>query len=398
MADGDGQQLGPGRPRRRTGRQWTADIACFVLTLVAGVVLLLLAIDDAPPLSRTELALDLTLGAVACLALWWRRRWPLGVALALLLPATLSVSATAALGVALFTVAVYRRVGVVVAVTALHLAATAVFLNLRPIEGLPFWLGMALTTAIFAALVAWGMLVGARRQLVASLRERAERAEAEQRLRAEQARSAERARIAREMHDVLAHRVSLIALHAGGLQLRPDLPPPDVERTAGLIRETARQALEELRGVIGVLRDDNGPDRAPQAPQPTLRDIARLVEDSRSAGANVDLDIRVEQLDAAPGALGRDAYRIVQEALTNVNKHARGTATAVSVTGSPGQGLTVTVSNNLPLAGDSGASLPGAGMGLVGLSERVTLAGGTLSHGVNANGQFVVAAELRWAE
>jgi signal transduction histidine kinase len=398
MADSDGQQLGPDQPLRRTAREWIVDIACFVLALIAGVVLLLLAIDDSPPLSRAELVLDITLGASSCVALWWRRRWPVGVALALLVPAVLSASATAALGVALFTVAVYRRVGVVVAVTALHLAATAAFFTIRPIEGLPFWLGMALTTAVYAALVAWGMFVRARRQLVSSLRERAERAEAEQRLRAEQARSSERARIAREMHDVLAHRVSLIALHAGGLQLRPDLPPPDVERTAGLIRDTARQALEELRSVIGVLRDENGPDRAPQAPQPTLRDIARLVEDSRSAGANVDLDLRVDQLDTAPGALGRDAYRIVQEALTNVNKHARGTATAVSVIGRPGHGLSVTVSNRLPIAGDAVAALPGAGMGLLGLSERVALAGGTLSHGVNANGQFVVAAELRWTE
>jgi signal transduction histidine kinase len=383
---------------RRTARDWTLDVACFLLALVAGAVFLLLAMDDAAPLSRAVLILDITLGVASCVALWWRRRWPLGVALVLLVPAVLSASATGALAVALFTVAVHRQVGAVVAVTGLHLAATAVFFTLRPTKGLPFWLGMALTTAVYAALVAWGMFVRARRQLVWSLRERAERAEAEQRLRAEQARSSERARIAREMHDVLAHRVSLIALHAGGLQMRPDLSPPDVERTAGLIRETARQALEELRSVIGVLRDERGTGPAPQAPQPALRDIARLVEDSRRAGAKVDLAMRVDEMDAAPGPLGRDAYRIVQEALTNVNKHARGAATVVCVSGGPGKGLTVTVSSSLPTGNDPVVPLPGAGMGLVGLSERVALSGGTLSHGPSGNGQFVVAAELRWAE
>jgi signal transduction histidine kinase len=383
---------------RRTARDWTVDVACFLLAVLVGAVLLAAAVDDAvDPPSRGLVILDVALGVASCIALWWRRRWPVGVALVLLVPAVLSASATAALAVALFTVAVHRRVGAVVVVTALHLAATAAYFTLRPTEGLPFWLGMALTTAVYAALVAWGMFVRARRQLVWSLRERAERAEAEQLLRAEQARSAERARIAREMHDVLAHRVSLIALHAGGLQVRPDLPPPDVERTAGLIRETARQALEELRSVIGVLRDEKGTDQAPQAPQPTLRDITRLVEDSRRAGARVDLSMEVDELDAAPGPLGRDAYRIVQEALTNVNKHARGTATAVSVTGGPGQGLRVVVSNRLPAGDDAVAPLPGAGMGLVGLSERVALSGGTLSHGPGPDGQFVVTAELRWA-
>src|SRR5262245_65182231 len=102
------------------------------------------------------------------------------------------------------------------------------------------------------------------------------------------------ARIAGEMHDVLAHRVSMMALQAGGLEVRPDLPPAEVRQTAGLIRSTARQALEELRGIIGVLRDDGGSDEVPRAPQPSLPDIARLVEDSRRAGMNIELDMQVE--------------------------------------------------------------------------------------------------------
>ena len=157
---------------------------------------------------------------------------------------------------------------------------------------------------------------------------------------------AERTRIAREMHDVLAHRLSLLALHAGGLEVRSDLPPAEVRETAALLRSTARQALEELRGVIGVLRDESGQELAPPGPQPTLLDIRRLVDETRRAGGTVDLDLRVERADDLPGGLGRDAYRVVQESLTNIAKHADGQEARVRVTGAPGGGLHVSVRNS----------------------------------------------------
>ena len=119
----------------------------------------------------------------------------------------------------------------------------------------------------------WGMFIRSRRQLLLSLRERALRAEADQELHEEQARVAEPNRIAREMHDVLAHRISLLALHAGGLEMRPKCPPDQVRAGATLLRATARQALEEFRTVIGVLREATGHEPAPATPQPTLRDI-----------------------------------------------------------------------------------------------------------------------------
>ena len=236
----------------------------------------------------------------------------------------------------------------------------------------------------------------ARRQLVVSLHERAGRAETEQRLLADQARQAERARIAREMHDVVAHRVSLITLHAGALQMRSDLPPDDIERTAGLIRTAARQALDELRDVIGVLHDDNSVETAPQSPQPTIADIARLVEDSWRAGACIELRMDVDDPANAPGGLGRDAYRIVQEALTNINKHAPGTATAVTVSGTAGPGLHITVRNRLPLTTANSAPVAGSGRGLVGLTERAALSGGTLHHGPTTDGHFLISADLNW--
>jgi signal transduction histidine kinase len=315
---------------------------------------------------------------------------------------TAAVSAISAFGavaaiIAMFSVAVHRRTGMAIVLAAANLAAAGVFAIIRP-QNMAWWVSEVIALAFIAVVTAWGMFVRARRQLIWTLRERAERAEAEQRMLADQARLGERTRIAREMHDVLAHRISMMALHAGGLQLRPDLPANEIRETAELLRATAHQALEELRGVIGVLRDDSATgltDPAPGAPQPTLRDIPALVEQTRRAGAKIEFVMDVPRDAEAPAALGRDAYRIVQEALTNVAKHARGTATSVQVVGRPGDGLRVGIRNRLPLDGN-GSLLPGSGTGLLGLEERVTLAGGTLRHGPDPAGDFVVDARLAW--
>ena len=130
--------------------------------------------------------------------------------------------------------------------------------------------------------------------------------------------------------------------------------------------------------------------------QPTLGDVDRLVEETRQAGAAIDDDMQVAAPDSVPIALGRDAYRIIQEALTNVGKHAAGAPTRVRVTGAPGQGLHVSVRNpnSGPVAPPS--DLPGAGAGLLGLQERVQLAGGSLVHGPDPSGDFVVEADLQW--
>ena len=391
-----------GRRGRRSGRDWTVDLACVALSATVGTGFLVLAATGADHLSRGWVVLDGVLGLVSCVGVWFRRRFPVEVAVLTAIFSIVSVSTSVAATIAMFTVAVHRRVGTALAIGLLNVGAAALFFVLYPqtlvVNGqqVPFWIPMLTATAVLAAVVAWGMLVRARRQLVASLRERAERAEAEQRLLADQARQAERARIAREMHDVLAHRVSLMALHAGALQFRPDLPSEEVAQTAGLIRTTARQALEELRDVIGVLRDDGSTEGAPSMPQPTLVDIPRLINDSRRAGASIEFCMQVEDADRAPDGLGRDAYRIVQEALTNVNKHAPGTATRVDITGGAGQGLQVVVRNRLPLSASRSTALPGAGLGLVGVAERAALSGGSLLHGPTADGDFQVRAELRW--
>ena len=386
----------PDLSRRHAGRERGVDALAVLLAAVLGALFLSPELHDNPdPLSTTQVAVDVTAGALACLALWGRRRWPVGVALVCLLLGMVSTSATPAGLLALASLAVHRPARATVVVTLLWIPSVLAFAVYSPTTGPVSVLALVMPLALAAS--GWGMYVRARRQLLLSLRERALRAEADQELHEEQARVAERTRIAREMHDVLAHRISLMALHAGGLEVRPDLPPAQVQETAALLRATARQALEELRGVIGVLREHDGRDPAPASPQPTLHDIPRLVEETRSAGADIDFEMRVAHADDVPGPLGRDAYRIVQEALTNVGKHAQGASARVRVTGAPGDGLHLSVRNSQAVPAHATPTLPGSGAGLLGLRERVTLAGGTLLAGLDGSGDFVVEAELTWA-
>src|SRR5215207_1919808 len=247
-----------------------------------------------------------------------------------------------------------------------------------------YWANAGACLLVTGVVLGWGLFVRARRELVRSLRAQGDRA-------AEEARAAERRRIAREMHDVLAHRLSLLSVHAGALEFHPDAPAEEVAEAAGVIRESAKTALEELRGVIGVLRED-GSESLTQPPQPTLADLAALVEESRAAGMRVTA--RIELGDAAPpAAVGRTAYRIAQEGLTNARKHAPGAAVTLTVRAPDGD-LQVEVRSLAPVAVAAVSPLPGAGTGLIGLAERVALAGGTLEHGVDPDGAFVLRASL----
>jgi signal transduction histidine kinase len=326
------------------------------------------------------------LGAVGAVALLWRRRAPVLVGV-LGLPSAL-VGELGVFPLSLLALAIRRRDRVLWFVAAagwlLSLFADTVDQNVAS--------GAISNLLTLGLAMAVGAFVGARRDLVASLRARAEQAEAALALRADQARLAERTRIAQEMHDVLAHRISLIGLHAGGLEVRPDAGPEVVERSATLIRQTARSALEDLRGVLGVLRTDTSADGADLAPQPQLRDLPRLVASSSAAGVGVTL---ADELPDAPvpEVTGRTVYRVVQEALTNVHKHARA-ATTVRLAGAPGEGLVVEVVNVRPVAAEM--LLPGAGVGLVGLRERVELAGGTLDAGPTPAGGWQVRAWFPW--
>jgi signal transduction histidine kinase len=379
----------------QTLRDKAVDVMACILAAVLGALFLTPALrDGGEALSTQRVLVDACCGALACVALWWRRPWPVGVAVVCAALGTLSVSATPAGLLALSSLAVHRPTRPTLLVAALWLPSVLLFAVYSPTTG-PVSVVLQVIPLVLAA-VAVGMFVRARRQLFVSLRERAARAEAEQRLHADSVRMAERTRIAREMHDVLGHRISLLALQAGALEIRPDLPPEKIRETAQLLRSTARQALEELRDVIGVLRDDQGQEPTPAAPQPSLCDIPRLIDESRRAGARIDFQMQVDEPTAAPSALGRDAYRIVQESLTNIGKHAGGTAGRVRVSGAANTGLHVSIRNRIAVPGSAEPVLPGSGAGLLGLQERVSLAGGTLVHGPDGSGDFVVDAELPW--
>jgi signal transduction histidine kinase len=378
-----------------TGGGRAVDALGVLLAAALGALFLGPQLHDATtPLSAAYVTVDIACGVLASASLWWRRRWPVQVALACLLFGIVSSSATPAGLLALSSLAVHRTTRTTVVVTALWIPSMLAYAAYSPTTGPVSVVLFVMPLALAAS--GWGMFIRARRQLLHSLRERALRAEVDQELHKEQARVAERTRIAREMHDVLAHRISLLALHAGGLEVRPDLPPDEVRATAALLRATARQALEELRSVIGVLRE-NGANEAATTPQPTLRDLTRLIEETRSAGTDIDFEMKVERVDIVPATLGRDAYRIVQEALTNVRKHAEGSAAQVRVTGTQDR-LHIMVRNDQPVGAPTSPTLPGSGTGLLGLQERVTLAGGTLKHGPDGAGDFVVEAELAWQE
>jgi signal transduction histidine kinase len=239
----------------------------------------------------------------------------------------------------------------------------------------------------------WGIgdNIRTRRAYLASLHERAERAEREREENARRAVLEERARIARELHDVVAHHVSAIAVTAGAAEETAVQQPERARDVLRAIQATSRQALSEMRALVGVL-DGGDTHVAELGPQPGLADIDRLLAQSRAAGLQVALSIE-GSLHALPEALDVTAYRIVQEALTNAIKHAP--ASHVQVTVRYGDdALELVVRNDGSGAAESGLVEDGGGRGLVGMRERVSLFRGELSAGRDPAGGYRVVARL----
>jgi signal transduction histidine kinase len=354
-------------------------VAVFMAAIVYG--------DAQAGNSTAMTALEITAGVVglALLPLLFSR--PVPTALALTALAVFAGTGTPVANIATLHIARTRPLGVAVGVAVAGVVAHAVRGWWHPTSGLSYGWWVTLMVVVHACLVGWGQLAAARAAVITSLRERAERAEAEQGRRVAEARAAERAAIAREMHDVLAHRLSLLATYAGALEFRPDQPPERLSQAAGVIRTTVHQALNELRDVIALLRDE--PDDLAR-PVPALADLPTLVAESRATGTQVELNGEIG-LAEVPGTTGRTAYRVVQEALTNARKHAPGQPVRIALLGSPGERLHIDVSNPL----GTRSSIPGTGTGLVGLTERVRLAGGHLDHRTTAT-EFKVSASLPW--
>ena len=248
----------------------------------------------------------------------------------------------------------------------------------------------AVTAALLVVVLpgALGAWARARSDLMEALTERAERAEAERELQAREAIATERARIAREMHDAVGHRVSLMVLQAGAIEMAAT-DRERVEQLACQVQVAGRQALDELRQAVGVLRDGDD-DGAPLSPQPGLDDIERMVKECRAAGMDVGMTRPVDAASVDP-MVCRAAYRIAQEALTNAGKHAPGAHVSVAIERPAGR-LVVRVVNG-PATELVHASSSG-GFGLVGLRERVRTMNGTLRAEPRLDGGFLVEAVL----
>jgi signal transduction histidine kinase len=378
---------------KRSARDWVVDVVLFGVAVVIGVLGVTSITADR---SDTGVVFDVVIGTAVCATLWVRRRYPVEVAVIAVVVATFSAMAGGAALVALFNAAIRASRRALIAIVALTLVSLTIFPLLYPSAG-AWWEQTLFGSLLIAVALGWGLFTRARREVIRSLRERAERLESEQRLRVQQAQEAERRRIAREMHDVLAHRLSLLSVHAGALEFRPDAPPEEVAEAAGVIRRTAQTALQELRDVIGVLRDETE-ERTVQPPQPTLAQLPALIEESREAGMHIRLDLDASVDDRLPEAVGRTAYRVVQEGLTNARRHAPAAAVEVSISQDDGPSLVVAVVSRSPVGVPAaGTHVEGSGAGLVGLAERVSLAGGELEHGRNEDGDFVLRARLPWA-
>ncbi|MEU0135691.1 histidine kinase [Streptomyces sp. NPDC006296] len=373
---------------------WRLTVAVVVSLPIWLSTLVLMRNQTGSPGTWTLVADPLV--ALGCLAvLLGRRRWPLTVALTVVIASSVSALATGAALLAMCSLSARRRPVEIGAVVVAYVTASQLAVDVYPLEQPPevWWWAQFAAPALTAGIaVAAGMAVGARRVEVRSLRERAESAEREQYARAAQARTLERNRIAREMHDVLAHRISLVAMQAGVLDHRGgDLAADERRVLVRGIAEGSHQALEELREVLGVLRADPG---RPEPPQPSLDRVPDLVADARASGLDVTLTDTVS--GAPPGGVGRTCYRIVQEALTNAAKHAPGAVVRVTLAGAADGTLDIGVRNGpAPLRT---APPPASGFGLLGLGERIALAGGELDHRPTPEGGYVLTARLPWPD
>ncbi|HUQ54635.1 sensor histidine kinase [Lentzea sp.] len=257
---------------------------------------------------------------------------------------------------------------------------------------LPLWealLGSVIGSIFFVLFPAVsGMLLGRRRPMVRLLQERNEYLERARALTAASARSEERAHIAGEMHDMLGHRLSLISIHAGALELATATKAPQLHEQAELIRTTSSLAMAELREILGVLRTNPEPESLDEDTG-TRSDITALVDSSAAAGLTVTLDWSGDDLHGADPRTRRAVHRVVREALTNVHKHAPSTRARVQVAVQGGRA-------RIQVLNGPSTTTPGKGTrrGLIGLEERVGLLGGSFSAGHPPEGGFRVAADV----
>ncbi|MFI9822989.1 sensor histidine kinase [Streptomyces sp. NPDC052013] len=426
----------------RGGPWWWARRRSAVLDVGLAVVSAVECGLEGIPFARDAgipVAAGVVFGVLAGSVLVVRRKWPIAVVLV-----TIAVT-PAQMGFLMGVVGLYTLAAselprrIIASLAGMSVVGTWIvtFVRLRQDvargdlsigDWFVWFASIAAALGVTAPPVLLGLYVGARRRLMESLRERADSLERELQLlaeraeeRAEWARNEERTRIAREMHDVVAHRVSLMVVHAAALQAVARKDPEKAVKNAALVGDMGRQALTELREMLGVLRTgtDAGGQRRERvsvpplaavgvaaaaaasravdgeegaAEGPCLSDLEELVGQSAAAGMVVDLSVEGESRSYAP-VVESTAYRVVQEALTNVHKHAAGAKTYVRLAHRVSE-IAMQVENEPPPVAASSAGLPSGGNGLVGMKERVSALGGVFVSGPTEAGGFRVSAVI----
>jgi signal transduction histidine kinase len=375
-----------------SARRWALDafLAASLLALIMVKPLSARAADSRPIWQWALLAT-----AVAA-PLAWRRRAPLAV---WLVTGAVTLAALAghgspgllALGplVGLYTVATISPRRVSLGAGALTVVGVTIGVAVGRADRLS-WSAFLFPFAVVAASWLIGDNLRVRRAYVAELEHKAARADADRAAEAARVVNEERARIARELHDVVVHHVSVIAVQAGAARMLAADGDHHVDGPASwaAVEATARQALTELRQLLGVLRHDG--ERPALAPQAGLAQLDRLVTELRTTGLPVELHVRGTPVPIGAAA-DLSAYRIVQEALTNVIKHQGSVPTAVSVAYGPDR-LELDVASQAAARPAPNQAAAGPGHGLVGMRERVALLGGELTAGPRSNGGFRVHA------
>ncbi|MFC7309469.1 sensor histidine kinase [Streptomyces monticola] len=385
----------PGEPGRRLWRA-AAEAVCagfLVLLTYQGVQGLG---DRLAPEAKVVLVL-IALGLLVV-----RRRHPVASALGLsavmgmvpatgLLTAIASYTATRQLGVARQR-AVVLLAGSVLAIVGCGFFAPATGVGSRPF-GVALGAVLAATTVLVPGLV--GTAAGQQDRLLLALRERTAAAEEARRQADSASRIHERSRIAAEMHDLVGHRLSLISLHAGGLEMALQKQAPELRDEASLVRGATQDAMRELRevlGVLGPLGRDTGTDALTDATG-TRADIEALVAESRGGGVLVEFSWDGPDLDSREARVRRAVHRVVRESLTNVHRYAAGARVTVHLAHGDEQ-VEISVRNGAPPVGTDTTAQIGTGRGLTGLRERVALLGGTLEAGATPGGGFTVSAVI----
>ncbi len=398
-ADEPGERSGA---YRRTPRDWAVDVTMFAIAALVWVLefeyYVLPDVFGQPVWARIA---DSAGGAAVCLAIWWRRRFPVTTGLLAGTAGALANTAASAMILLLFSLALHRgwKWAVPITSVAVLISVPYIYLNFPGADRQPLpWLISLLLGA--ALVVTAGLAVRARRQVLLALRLRADAERRGHTRELEESRRAERQRIAREMHDVLAHRISLLAVHAGALEYRtaqaeqgvaPEPSAAEVRDVVAVVRTNANQALEELREVLDLLRQQPDGEDGRESPQPTADRLPALVDEARLSGQQVRADFATGLGRLRP-QIQRTIYRIVQEGLTNARKHAPGASVDVLVSDVVAGEVLVQVANAAPL-GVTTSEIPGAGAGLIGLAERVALHGGELTREIS-EGEFRMRARI----